>query len=158
LLRAMCFSTICILDLAKVKVAYATGKGGFDLTSENALLYDKVIFVLFNLPDFIVISTYFLLMNVWIETYRGSRRHWFDPEKFRRKWTIFYLVFNTCLYSVQLILYVMLLTAKSENLNIVVDAIYYTLSISNFILPSVCAINFVYLVVTPLSGFPFIHQ
>jgi hypothetical protein len=81
-------------------VAYATGKGGFDLTSENALLYDKVIFVLFNLPDFIVISTYFLLMNVWIETYRGSRRHWFGSEKFRRKWTIFYLVFNTCLYSV----------------------------------------------------------
>ena len=139
-------------------VAYATGKGGFDLTSENALLYDKVIFVLFNLPDFIVISTYFLLMNVWIETYRGSRRHWFGSEKFRRKWTIFYLVFNTCLYSVQLILYVMLLTAKSENLNIVVDAFYYTLSISNFILPSVYAINFVYLVVTPLSGFPFIHQ
>jgi hypothetical protein len=34
------------------------------------------------------------------------------------------------------VLYVMLLTAKSENLNIVVDAIYYTLSISNFLLPS----------------------
>jgi hypothetical protein len=39
----------------------------------------------------------------------------------------------------------MLLTAKSENLNIVLDAIYYTLSISNFLLPSVCAINSVYL-------------
>jgi hypothetical protein len=158
LLRCMCFTTICILDLAKLKVAFATGKGGFDSDVDaDALLYDKVIFILFNLPDFIVLSTYFLLMNVWIETYRGSRRHWFSPEQFRRKWTIFYLVYNTCLYTVQLVLYVMLLTARFEHLHIIILAIYYTLSVSNFVLPSVYAANFVYLVVK-LSGFPFTNE
>lgn len=57
-----------------------------------------------------------------------SRRHWFSAVDFRRRWMIFYLIFNGTLYVMQLVLYTALFLLdddgifkddKQERLNLV---------------------------------------
>ena len=57
--------------------------------------------MLFDLPDFIAISTYVLLMIIWLENVHTCRRHWFSVTRFRRGWMYFYLCFNVLFYAAQ---------------------------------------------------------
>jgi hypothetical protein len=45
-----------------------------------------------------------------------SRRHWFSADQFRRRWMIFYLIFNGGLYVAQLILYACLFLSDQHGI------------------------------------------
>jgi hypothetical protein len=100
LLRVMSFATISAFTV-----------GDFDLKSSleeddisgdgKEEFFDKSMIVLFDLPDFSIISAYMLLVIVWAESFLLSRRHWMSAVRYRRIWLLGYLVFNTCLYLVQ---------------------------------------------------------
>lgn len=68
--------------------------------------YAKVVVLLFDLPDFIVVSTYALLLVVWFEGFLEARRHWLDRRAYKRNWRVVYLCFNVLLYGAQTALYV----------------------------------------------------
>ena len=67
--------------------------------------YAKSVVLLFDLPDFIVVSTYGLLLVVWFEGFLEARSHWLDPRSYRRNWRVVYLCFNVLLYGSQTLLY-----------------------------------------------------
>ncbi|RHY05602.1 hypothetical protein DYB30_010299 [Aphanomyces astaci] len=114
LFRAATFSTLCFLDFqhtesglsplsSPVHVPEVTAPEESDLS-----FYNKVVAVLFNLPDYLFVSSYLLVVLLWAETYQSSRRHWFSAEQFHRRWMIFYLIFNGLLYLTQVVLYALL--------------------------------------------------
>lgn len=44
----------------------------------------QAVLVLFDLPDFMIISAYVLLALVWAEAFIQSRNHWLSVKHFRR--------------------------------------------------------------------------
>ena len=44
-----------------------------DCYDENQAFYDKAVIVLFDLPEYIIVSTYVLLTMVWAECFLESR-------------------------------------------------------------------------------------
>jgi hypothetical protein len=44
----------------------------------------QAVLVLFDLPDFMIISAYVLLALVWAEAFIQSRSHWLSVKQFRR--------------------------------------------------------------------------
>lgn len=44
----------------------------------------QAVLVLFDLPDFMIISAYVLLALVWAEAFIQSRSHWLSVKHFRR--------------------------------------------------------------------------
>mmetsp|Transcript_7603 Transcript_7603/g.10577 ORF Transcript_7603/g.10577 Transcript_7603/m.10577 type:complete len:371 (+) Transcript_7603:12-1124(+) len=68
--------------------------------------YSKAIYVLFDLPDFLLVSTYVLLLLLWAESFLSSRKHWLSSRNYRHFWHSLYLFFNTVLYGAQLFIYV----------------------------------------------------
>ncbi|EGZ28369.1 hypothetical protein PHYSODRAFT_470018 [Phytophthora sojae] len=125
--------------------------------------YNKVVAVLFNLPDFLFVSSYLLLVLVWAEAFQSSRRHWFSAAVFRRKWMIFYLVFNGGLYLTQLVLYASLFLydkngifddEKQDRLSVIPATIFYLVAAADLFLPIIIFSTWLYLTLS-LSGFPF---
>lgn len=111
--------------------------------------------MLFNLPDFIVISTYTLLMNVWLECYQQSRKTWFPARRFRKRWMTWYLIFNTVLYSSQLVMYIILMIAtNSAMISVIINAIYYSLTAFNFALPAGFLFTWIGFTIQ-YAGFPY---
>lgn len=134
LFRTATFSTLCIFDSQHAEDVMQPGGAGLRRNAQYGQprdldFYNKVVAVLFNLPDFLFVSSYLLLVLVWAESFQSvrhglslvcsdlrcsdtdrcallqSRRHWFSAEDFRRRWMIFYLIFNGALYLTQLVLY-----------------------------------------------------
>jgi hypothetical protein len=134
LFRTITFSTLCFFDSQHTLPPASSniingGDNGNDLryigngllrqkdldrdardanTQRDLNFYNKVVAVLFNLPEYLFVSSYLLLVLVWAEAFQSSRRHWFSAEEFRRRWMIFYLIFNGLLYMTQLILYTLM--------------------------------------------------
>ncbi|CCI39588.1 unnamed protein product [Albugo candida] len=132
--------------------------------SETELnFYNKVVAVLFNLPDYLFVSSYLLVVLVWAESFQSSRHHWFSAEQFRRKWMIFYLVFNGALYLAQVFLYMMLFLFDSNGifrdsserrLRVIPEMIFYVVAATDLLLPIIISTTWLYLTLS-LSGFPF---
>ncbi|KAL4152008.1 hypothetical protein PRNP1_008943 [Phytophthora ramorum] len=186
--RSATFSTLCIFD-SQATADLPTGitgsnpwiRGGLppDFGGEDADgaargkadgraqaeldFYNKVVAVLFNLPDFLFVSSYLLLVLVWAEAFQSSRRHWFSAAVFRRKWMIFYLVFNGGLYLTQLVLYASLFLYdengifdddKQDRLSVIPAMIFYLVAAADLFLPIIIFSTWLYLTLS-LSGFPF---
>ncbi|CAM9146113.1 unnamed protein product, partial [Phaeothamnion confervicola] len=100
----------------------------------NQRFYEKTVLVLFDFPDFIIISAYVLLAVVWAESFLHSRRHWLSARVYRRNWLTFYLVFNSVLYAGQVLLY-SLLFLPNVSRDTTMNAIFSTLCVINFFLP-----------------------
>ncbi|CAH0520672.1 unnamed protein product [Peronospora belbahrii] len=189
--RSATFSTLCILD-SQATVDLPTGMSGKNLWTRGELspiyggddmkesrpdttgshgqaeldFYNKVVAVLFNLPDFLFVSSYLLLVLVWAEAFQSSRRHWFSAAVFRRKWMIFYLVFNGGLYLTQLVLYASLFLydtngifedEKADRLSVIPATIFYLVATADLFLPIIIFSTWLYLTLS-LSGFPFKSQ
>uniref|UniRef100_A0AAV1VLI2 THH1/TOM1/TOM3 domain-containing protein n=1 Tax=Peronospora matthiolae TaxID=2874970 RepID=A0AAV1VLI2_9STRA len=189
--RSATFSTLCILD-SQAAADLPTGissnnpwvhdappltsgredanGASLDTTGSHAQaeldFYNKVVAVLFNLPDFLFVSSYLLLVLVWAETFQSSRRHWFSAAAFRRKWMIFYLVFNGGLYLTQLVLYASLFLYdksgifdddKEDRLSVIPETIFYLVAAADLFLPIIIFSTWVYLTLS-LSGFPMKSQ
>ena len=73
---------------------------------QEMMFYDNALYVLFDLPDFIFLSTYMLLGLLWAETLVRSRmaRNESALSEARNTWLIAYIVCNIALYSTQLIM------------------------------------------------------
>lgn len=101
------------MDIANVRAHYSlkpvsshTNEGrGTNPTDKNQSFYDSAMTVLFDLPNAIVISTYVLLTLVWAESALMSRMHTESTVRWRKKWLVWYTIFNSGLYATQIILY-----------------------------------------------------
>jgi hypothetical protein len=100
ILRVMSFTTITTFAVGEINLK--SSLEGDDI-SENGKeeFFEKSMIVLFDLPDFSIISAYMLIVIVWAESFLLSRRHWMSSADYRRTWLLGYLIFNTCLYTVQ---------------------------------------------------------
>ncbi|RHY34649.1 hypothetical protein DYB32_000799 [Aphanomyces invadans] len=131
------------------------------------LLMVSVVAVLFNLPDYLFVSSYLLVVLLWAETYQSSRRHWFSAEQFHRRWMIFYLIFNGMLYLTQVVLYALLFLRadpsaiagiyendEGTQLALVPTLIFDCVAAADLCLPLIILTTWIYLTLT-LSGFPY---
>jgi hypothetical protein len=78
---------------------------GDDLRDRHQLFYDKSMTVLFDLPNCMVVSTYVLLTLVWAECFVKARLHTESAATLKRTWLIYFMIFNSLLYVLQLTLY-----------------------------------------------------
>ena len=49
-------------------------------------LFNKALFVLTNLPDMMIASSFALFFLVWMEVFQTARRHWHSGGRLRRRW------------------------------------------------------------------------
>src|SRR5262249_9223297 len=80
--RSLSFATFAILSLQNAAPAPGTGV--------DESLFQRVLAVLFNVGDWALISTYLLLVVVWLELLQAARRHYFSRSAMRRDWLIAY--------------------------------------------------------------------
>lgn len=93
LFRTATFATLCVFDSQNTELLPAGGGGGGgfggahgrvgggddadfrdDAAAQEELdFYNKVVAVLFNLPDFLFVSSYLLLVLVWAEAFQSVR-------------------------------------------------------------------------------------
>ncbi|KAF0700730.1 Aste57867_8784 [Aphanomyces stellatus] len=192
LFRAATFSTLCFLDFQHPESGIAPLSSTLQLPDATApeesdlSFYNKVVAVLFNLPDYLFVSSYLLVVLLWAETYQSSRRHWFSADQFHRRWMIFYLIFNGLLYMTQVILYALLFlrtdpsaiagiyeneegtklarvpslifcASSSSSSIVVVDVAIDCVAAADLCLPLIIFTTWLYLTLT-LSGFPYKSQ
>lgn len=141
-------------------VAYKSEELNDDSTSAddgdgNRQLYRMTILVMFDLPDFIILSAYMLLGLVWGETLLRSRKHWYSLRDNRRPWLLAYLVINLLLYCTQLLLYSLLFVdAGHVDTSKIVYMLYVTLCSVNYGLPLMFGLFWLYWTLK-FSGFPY---
>lgn len=142
----MTFASIVVLNFG-----YLSNDESFDSEDEDTFL-GAAMLVLLDFPNYVIISAYMLVAVVWAEAFLQSRRHWMSDYDYRQKWLIGYLVFNTCLYSVQLCLYPMIFV-PNINLGLLSSLLYGAMTVINLVLPSIWFALYVYMSVK-FAGFP----
>jgi len=163
-MRLMCFVGFSLLDAGRVGASrrqqrdmpLGGGAGGAEFShDENSdfEFYARAVVLLFDLPDFVLVSTYVLLLMVWTECFFASRRHWLSSAYHKRLWHIYYLVFNVVLYGTQMFLYTNVLF---EDLMPKVDGIkllYLVLACITLLVPLLHPVAYV-VISLRLAGFP----
>jgi hypothetical protein len=115
--------------------------------------YHRVLAILFNVGDWAAISTYLLLVVVWVELLQTTRSHFFSQAKTRRDWLIAYIVLNTLLYMVQIGLYVAVFLTP-DNPDSLLRTIYAVIAFLNLAVPCMLALTWsAYFCI--FAGFPF---
>ncbi len=92
-IRALGFAAFAILT-------YAPGT--------RSRLFAKGVVVLLCVPDFIVVSSYALLIVVWFEAFLDARRHWLDRGNYRWHWRAAYFGLNAGLVGAMVALYALI--------------------------------------------------
>jgi hypothetical protein len=115
LVRSCAFATVFIVSQTNSALTSSTAaaSGCLPLPSTSTAsdqqkaihLFSKVLFVLTNLPDMMILSSFALFFLVWMEVFQASRVHWHSEGRNKRKWIFYYLFFNVILYSLQVVLY-----------------------------------------------------
>jgi len=113
LVRSSAFATVFIISQTNSALTSFTGRSCLPLPSTSTAsdqqkaihLFSKVLFVLTNLPDMMIMSSFALFFLVWMEVFQASRLHWHSEGRSRRRWMFYYLLFNVILYSLQVVLY-----------------------------------------------------
>ncbi|OQR81797.1 hypothetical protein THRCLA_11405 [Thraustotheca clavata] len=171
LFRTATFTTLCFLDFQHTDASLSPLSAPFQAPDphpeeSDLSFYNKVVAVLFNLPDYLFVSSYLLVVLLWAETFQSSRRHWFSAEQFHRKWMVFYLIFNGGLYLTQVVLYGLLFLKEDGAIAGIFDndagtrlaliplLIFYTVAAADLALPCIILSTWMYLTCT-LSGFPY---
>lgn len=106
--RIMTILGVVSLNIANVRAHYSLQpphSGHSSAGDRHQRFYDKSMTVLFDLPNCMVVSTYVLLTLVWAECFLDSRLHTEPARQWKKTWIIYFMVFNTALYAVQLALY-----------------------------------------------------
>lgn len=125
LVRIMTLILVAAMNVANVRAHYS-----LQPSSKNQGFYDKAMTVLFDLPNCIVVSTYVLLTLVWAECFLESRFHTESVVKWKKRWLLLYIIFNSTLYATQLILYTCIFFAHKNN--VVRTIIYAAITGINF--------------------------
>ncbi len=71
-------------------------------------LVAKGVVVLLCVPDFIVVSSYALLVVVWFEAFLDARRHWLDRGSYRWHFRVAYFGLNVVLVGAMVLLYALI--------------------------------------------------
>ena len=164
-LRILSFVGVVALDIANVRAHYSlkpassSHSEGQQSIDRNQSFYDSSMAVLFDLPNAIVISTYVLLTLVWAECYLLSLFHTESSVRWRKRWLRWYTVFNCCLYSTQLILYILIFAGGLRSKQIVVVRSIVNVAMAGINLSAVflVLVMYVYLSVS-FSGYPYRSQ
>ena len=98
LVRVLSFLNLTILSYEEVAM---TAKTGPPLESTQSF-FASVLAVFFNVGDWVAISTYMLLIVLWVELMQHARRHFYSQLYMRRTALITYLVVNTAIWLLQL--------------------------------------------------------
>ena len=64
--------------------------------------------MLLCVPDFIVVSSYALLIVVWFEAFLDARRHWLDRNQYRWHFRVAYFGLNVVLVGAMVLLYALI--------------------------------------------------
>ena len=160
-LRIMTFFGVTCMDVANVRAHYSPSPSSFIISSPAVTtdhyqnFYDASMAVLFDLPNTIAVSTYVLLTLVWAECLVQSRIHTVDNHKLKRKFLLGFTIFNSCLYSAQLILYtVLIFNPQSSEDETVKNFLYAAMTCINTI--ALILVGFIYIALNLyFSGFPF---
>ena len=133
-LRIMSFVGVIAMDIANVRAHYSLApvsshptEGQQSTIEKNQAFYDSAMAVLFDLPNAIVISTYVLLTLVWAECSLLSRLHTESSVRWRKKWLVWYTIFNSGLYATQIILY-LLIFVGGESVTVVRNIVNVAMS------------------------------
>ena len=59
-----------------------------DDDDQEIVFYNSAVYVMFDLPDFILLSTYTLLGLLWGEMNLRSRKHWLSLADSRHPWIV----------------------------------------------------------------------
>lgn len=137
LVRIMTLILVATMNIANVRAHYSLQP------SENQGFYDKAMTVLFDLPNCIVVSTYCLLTLVWAECFLESRFHTESVSKWKKRWLLLYIIFNSALYATQLILYMCIFFSPKNN--VVRTIIYAAITGINFMSVFLVLVMWVYL-------------
>lgn len=154
LVRCFAMASLVALSILKVSLADQGGGGVTSNTpvSRDASFYSKALEVLFNIGDFVTVSTYLSLVVVWVETFQHSRRHHYSETASRRNWMVAFLVFNATLYAGQICLYLLYFFWSSSEYFL--NVIYITLASINLAVPFMLFVCWIWLNCA-FSGFPF---
>ena len=109
-LRLMTFIGLIAMDIENAQARYTFDKFHNGKAKEDAYgtFYDTSMIVMFDLPSGIIISTYVLLTIVWAECFLQSKLHTESNYKWKLRWLRGYMIFNVCMYSLQITLYLLL--------------------------------------------------
>jgi hypothetical protein len=153
LVRTFSFITLAILAFQNVNVDAAENSNPATPASAEQLFYERVLAVLFNVGDWATISTYLLLVVVWVEIMLRGRKHLYSSASIRRYWMIAYLTINISLYLVQIGLYGAVFTTEG-NPQTILDATYLVIAFLNLFIPFVLFVaSCVYTIL--FAGFPY---
>jgi len=182
-LRIMSFFGVIAMDVANVRAHYSLnpasppsppssssssssssysqreGGGGEAPIERNQAFYDSSMTVLFDLPNAIVVSTYVLLTLVWAECSLLSRFHTESSVRWRRRWLVWYMIFNSALYATQIILYIFIFVGGRESKGVVVVRNVVIVAMAGINLSAVLLVLVFYLYLSVAwSGFPYRSQ
>ena len=115
--------------------------------------FEKSMLVLFDLPDYIIVSSFTLLVLVWAEVFLDSRAHWLSNKDFRRRALLGYMIFNASVYATQLVLY-SLLFVPSISIKLLRLLLFCSVATLNFVVP-LGFTSLAFYLYFKLSGFPY---
>eukprot|EP01082_Thalassiosira_pseudonana_P000636 g539.t1 g539 contig10:255778-256928(-) len=165
-LRILSFVGVIAMEIANVRAHYSLKPSRHeDQEHENHPIdkdqgfYDSAMTVMFDLPNAIIVSTYVLLTLVWAECSLLSRFHTENSVQWRKKWLLWYMIFNTALYATQIVLYILIFVGGGESSQVEVVRNIVNVAMAGINLSSVFLvfILYIYLGVT-FSGFPYRSQ
>ena len=138
LVRIMTLLLVAAMNIANIRAHYS-----LQPTSKNQGFYDKSMTVLFDFPNVIFVSTYVLLTLVWAECFLESRFHTESVVKWKMRWLLLYIIFNSTLYTTQLILYMCIFFVHKNNA--VRTIVYAAITIINFVSVFLVMLLYLYL-------------
>lgn len=157
--RIMTILGVASMNIANVRAHYKLSPqstdGDSNTRDQHQLFYDKSMTVLFDLPNCMVVSTYVLLTLVWAECFVKARLHTESAATLKKTWLIYFMVFNSLLYTLQLTLYGSLFLAPPTK--VVRSVIYIGITGINFTAVLLVLIFYLYLNIR-FSGFPYRSQ
>mmetsp|Transcript_19949 Transcript_19949/g.42809 ORF Transcript_19949/g.42809 Transcript_19949/m.42809 type:complete len:374 (-) Transcript_19949:698-1819(-) len=167
-LRIMSFVGVIAMDIANVRAHYSLKpvsssrheeEGGLRPIDRNQNFYDASMTVLFDLPNAIVISSYLLLTLVWAECSLLSRFHTESSQQWRKRWLVWYMVFNSALYATQVILYILIFVGGGQSKQVETCRNVVNVAMAGINLSAVFLVFLLYLYLSvSFSGFPYRSQ
>ena len=139
--RIMTFWGVAAMNVANVRAHYSLQPPHSE--HGNQLFYDKAMTVLFDLPNVMVVSTFLILALVFSECFVEARLHTESATSLKKSWLISFMVLNTALYVVQLILYGLIFLAPPSK--VFRTIIYVGITGINFTAVLLVLIFYVYL-------------
>lgn len=143
--------TVAFLSLGVVSALWADQ----ELGSVGAL-YSESTQALISVGDSVFVSLYLLLVGLWFEAQAAIRRHLMHPDELRAIWLTFWLVANSILYALQIILFVAIFaTNDAHSKSLLLVSVHAITAAVSFALPILVVVVFL-VSQAAFSGYPWL--